>query len=74
VDISTWPNAVRAGGVTIAQDGWQELNVSSRKSSEMARNWRALRPAVDCSELMIMMMMMMVVVVVMIMIMMMMMM
>jgi hypothetical protein len=31
--------------------GWQELDASSRRSSEMARNWRDLCPAVDCSGL-----------------------
>jgi hypothetical protein len=32
----------------------QELDASSRKSSEMARDWRALCPAVDCGRLMMM--------------------
>jgi hypothetical protein len=41
-----------------AQDGWQELDASSRRSSEMMRNWRGLCPAVDCSGLMMMLMMM----------------
>jgi hypothetical protein len=40
-----------------AQDGWQELDASSRRSSEVARHWRGLCPAVDCSRLMMMMMM-----------------
>jgi hypothetical protein len=38
-----------------AQDGWQELDAFSRRSSEMARDWRGLCPAVDCSRLMMMM-------------------
>jgi hypothetical protein len=38
------------------QDGWQELDPSIRRSSEMARDWRGLWPAVDCSRLMMMMM------------------
>jgi hypothetical protein len=40
-----------------AQDGWRELDTSSRRSSEMAGYWRGLCPAVDCSRLMMMMMM-----------------
>jgi hypothetical protein len=36
------------------QDGLQELDASSR-SSEVARSWRGLCPAVDCSGLMMMM-------------------
>jgi hypothetical protein len=39
-----------------AQDGWRELDASSRRSSEMVSNWRGLCPAVDCSGLMMMMM------------------
>jgi hypothetical protein len=35
-----------------AQDGWQELDASSRRSSEMARHWRCLCPAVECNRLM----------------------
>jgi hypothetical protein len=34
---------------------WQEMDASSRGSSEMARNWRDLCPAVDCSGRMMMM-------------------
>jgi hypothetical protein len=41
------------------QDGWQELDASSRRSRVMARSWRGLCPAMDCSGLMTMMMMMM---------------
>jgi hypothetical protein len=37
------------------QDGWQELDASSRGSSEMARDWRGQCPAVDYSGLMMMM-------------------
>jgi hypothetical protein len=33
-----------------------ELEASSRRSSEMARNWRGICPAVDCSGLVMMMM------------------
>jgi hypothetical protein len=33
------------------QEGWQELDASSRRSNKMARNWRDLCPAVDCSGL-----------------------
>jgi hypothetical protein len=31
---------------------WQELDASSRRSSEMARDWRGLWPAWDCGRLM----------------------
>jgi hypothetical protein len=41
-----------------AQNGWQELYVSSRRASKMARNWRGLGPAEECSGLKMMMMMM----------------
>jgi hypothetical protein len=41
-----------------AQDGCRELDASSRRTSEMARDWRGLCPAVDCSRLMMMIMMM----------------
>jgi hypothetical protein len=44
------------GGVAIVHDGWQELNASSRRLSEMA-SWRGLCLVVDCSGLMIIMMM-----------------
>jgi hypothetical protein len=37
------------------QDAWQELDPSSQRSNEMARSWRGLCPAVDCSGLMMMM-------------------
>jgi hypothetical protein len=40
----------------IAVPAGQKLDASSRRSSEMARSWRALCPAVDYSELMMMMM------------------
>jgi hypothetical protein len=33
-----------------AQDGWQELDASSRRPSEMARSWRGLCRAVDCNQ------------------------
>jgi hypothetical protein len=33
----------------------EELDASSRRSSEMARNWRGLCPSVDCRGLMMMM-------------------
>jgi hypothetical protein len=36
-------------------DGWQELDASSRRSNKMAKNWRDLCPAVECSGLMMMM-------------------
>jgi hypothetical protein len=36
------------------QDGWQELDASSRRSSEMVKSWRGLCPAMDCSGLMMM--------------------
>jgi hypothetical protein len=45
----------RPGGVTICA-GRLEMDASSRRSSEMARNWRGLCPAVDCNGLMMMMM------------------
>jgi hypothetical protein len=38
-----------------AQDSWQKLDASSRRSSEMARDWRGLWQAVDCSGRMMMM-------------------
>jgi hypothetical protein len=31
-----------------AQNGWQEMDASSRRSSEMVKHWRGLCPAVDC--------------------------
>jgi hypothetical protein len=40
-----------------APDGWQELDASSRGSSEMAGYWKGLCPALDCDGLMMMMMM-----------------
>jgi hypothetical protein len=36
--------------------GWQELDASSPRSSEMARDMRGLCPAMDYSGLMMMMM------------------
>jgi hypothetical protein len=38
-----------------ARDGWQELDASGRRASEIARNWRGFCPAVDCTGLMMMM-------------------
>jgi hypothetical protein len=43
----------RADNRRFAQDSWQELDASSRRSSEMARDWRGLCPAVDCGRLII---------------------
>jgi hypothetical protein len=37
-------------------DSWRELDASSRRSREMARSWRGLYSAMDCSGLMMMMM------------------
>jgi uncharacterized protein YfbU (UPF0304 family) len=39
------------------QDGWRELDATSRRLSKVASNWRGLCPAVDCGRLMMMMMM-----------------
>jgi hypothetical protein len=51
------PQAVTTAVVEwrFTQDGWWELDASSRRSSEMASNWRRLCPAVGCSGLMMMM-------------------
>jgi hypothetical protein len=54
VSVNVVYDALRPGGVICA--GRKELNASSRRWREMARSWRRLCPAVDCSGLMMTMM------------------
>jgi hypothetical protein len=52
VSVNVVQDALRPGGVTICAGRLR----GSRRSSEMARTWRGLCPAVDCSGRMMMMM------------------
>jgi hypothetical protein len=42
-------------GADICESRVGELDASTRRSSEMARDWKGLCPTVDCGRLMIMM-------------------
>jgi hypothetical protein len=44
----------RPGGVAICAGRLAGLDASSRRSSEMASDWRSLCPAVDCGGLVMM--------------------